>query len=300
MLAGRVFTRAEAEDLGVSAGLFRSPVVRRVWPGVYADAALADGPQLRLDGIRLLRPEAWATCHTAAALWGLPVPAEPSTHVAYPTDRSRPRFRHLAAHVCTEPPARASLTTLRGRPLETPTATFVRMRAHLGLIDLVVLGDAVVRRCATSAADLRSAADLVTGRGSRHLRRAAASVRDRVDSPMETRLRLLLVLAGLPEPVVGYEIRDADGEPLFVFDLSYPRLRLAIEYDGAEHLRTRRRSKDDKRRERLDELGWRLVVVMADDLHGNPWGTLLRVHAALQERGAAVPGPSNGWRPHFC
>ena len=45
------------------------------------------------------------------------------------------------------------------------------------------------------------------GRGCRLARRAASLAREGVDSPQETRLRLLLVLAGLPEPRVNVIIR---------------------------------------------------------------------------------------------
>jgi hypothetical protein len=34
----------------------------------------------------------------------------------------------------------------------------------------------------------------------------------RVDSPMETRIRLLIVLAGLPEPQVNFVVRHANGK----------------------------------------------------------------------------------------
>jgi len=40
---------------------------------------------------------------------------------------------------------------------------------------------------------------------------------------METRLRMLLVvLAGLPEPVVDFRVRDSAGTVIRRFDLSYP------------------------------------------------------------------------------
>ncbi len=56
---------------------------------------------------------------------------------------------------------------------------------------------------------------------------------------METRLRLLLVLAGLPEPTVNVIVRGPDGEWLRRFDLCYPIFRLVVEYDGPNTPRTR-------------------------------------------------------------
>ena len=47
--------------------------------------------------------------------------------------------------------------------------------------------------------------------GTRLALRAAGLVREGVDSPMETRVRLLIVLAGLPEPSVNHIVRAEDG-----------------------------------------------------------------------------------------
>ena len=50
------------------------------------------------------------------------------------------------------------------------------------------------------------------------------------DSPMETRIRFALVQAGLPCPVLQHPVGP------YLLDLAYPDLKLAIEYDGREHL----------------------------------------------------------------
>jgi len=69
------------------------------------------------------------------------------------------------------------------------------------LTELVTAGDSLVRRAGVEPDRLIEAASSARGvRGARLARQAAALVRRGVDSPMESRLRLLLVLAGLPEP----------------------------------------------------------------------------------------------------
>jgi very-short-patch-repair endonuclease len=50
------------------------------------------------------------------------------------------------------------------------------------------------------------------------------------------------------------------------FDFAYPELRVAIEFDGAWHWSSRRH--DDRRRHRLRELGWTVLVFSADDVYG--------------------------------
>ena len=59
----------------------------------------------------------------------------------------------------------------------------------------------------TSPERLIEAAAQWNCKGCRLARRAASLAREGVDSPQETRLRLLLVLAGLPEPRVNLIIR---------------------------------------------------------------------------------------------
>ncbi len=133
-------------------------------------------------------------------------------------------------------------------------------------------------------------------------RRAAAYVRRGVDSPMETRLRMLIVLAGLPEPMVNHIVRRSNGDVWLRFDLSYPWLKLLIEYDGRQHADdVRQWHRDIERREQLDELGWRLLVVTAKGIYSEPERTIQRVRSALLERHCTnIPRAlSDAWRPYF-
>ena len=86
-----------------------------------------------------------------------------------------------------------------------------------------------------SAEGLRDAALAWHGRGAKLARRAARFVRDGVDSAMETRLRMLLVLAGLPAPEVNFILHHPDGSWWMRFDMCYPALKLIIEHDGRQH-----------------------------------------------------------------
>ncbi len=119
---------------------------------------------------------------------------------------------------------------------------------------------------------------------------------------METKLRLLLVFAGFPEPTVNLILRSADGQWIFRFDLCYERWKLIIEYDGRQHaFDTKQWGSDIGRREALDRLGWRLIVVRAEDVYRNPARTLCRVRDALLDCGAAnVPTRFGAeWSRHF-
>jgi hypothetical protein len=123
-----------------------------------------------------------------------------------------------------------------------------------------------------------------------------------VDSPMESRLRLLLVLAGLPEPEVDHRIRDDYGNVRRRFDLSYPSVRLIVEYDGRQHVEIKKNWESDlERREEFDDDGWRILVVTSKGIYREPARTVARVHQALRLRGwRGLPRQTaDAWRPFF-
>ena len=71
--------------------------------------------------------------------------------------------------------------------------------------------------------------------GLRLLRKSLGLARVGVDSPPETRLRLLFGRSGLPAFEPNYVLLDEQGTPLWI-DLACPEFRLAVEYDGGHHL----------------------------------------------------------------
>ncbi|MEI2765935.1 MAG: DUF559 domain-containing protein [Dermatophilaceae bacterium] len=118
---------------------------------------------------------------------------------------------------------------------------------------------------------------------------------------METRLRLLIVLAGLPEPVVDHRVLDPDGRLRMRFDLSYPAYRLVVEYDGRQHAESDAQwAHDLTRREALDDDGWRIVVLRASDVFRTPGQTLARLVRVMRSRGMPVPARLDPrWELHF-
>jgi very-short-patch-repair endonuclease len=96
---------------------------------------------------------------------------------------------------------------------------------------------------------------------------------------METRLRLLLVLAGLPRPEAQVSIRDDQGRFLGRPDLLYRVEHLAIEYDGGNH---RDRLADDNRRQNgLIGAGLRVLRFTASDVYGAPDAVVMQVRHGL-------------------
>jgi hypothetical protein len=147
------------------------------------------------------------------------------------------------------------------------------------LTEGVVAADMFLHSRLVSLAELRRYVDTHPGaRGIARLRRVVDLAEPKTESPMETRLRMLLVLAGLPRPEVQASIRDDDGRFLRP-DLLYRNHRLALEYDGGNH---RDRLVDDNRRQNgLVITGIRILRFTAADVYGTPDRVVMLVRHAL-------------------
>lgn len=296
----RPFTRADAVRAGVDPKILRTSLYRRIFRGVHISADVPDSPFVRAEAALVLHPPSAFVSHTTAArLWDLPVPVDARVHVTVPTDRDRRRRPEIRNHVTTRTPR---LARVRGLRVSHPFRMFVELASMLSLVDLVVVGDALVRLFACPAERLVEECRTSTDHHAATALRAARYVREEVDSPMETRLRMLIVLAGLPEPVVNHKVRDEHGRVLRRLDLSYPRLRLIVEYDGRQHIeRVVNWESDLDRREELDDDEWRILVVTAKGIYRHPERTLARIHKTLKARGCRnLPTRlSDEWRAHF-
>ena len=71
---------------------------------------------------------------------------------------------------------------------------------------------------------------------------------------METRIRLAILGGGLPPPTLQHPVGP------FRLDLAYPAIRLAIEYDGREHLTLERARRDLDRQAYITAAGWTKVL----------------------------------------
>ncbi len=297
----RPFTRADAIAAGLSPKQLRGSRFRRIFRGVYVSVDVPDRPPIRIEAALLLHPrDAVASHQSAARVYRLPVPTHPLEHVTVAEPVERTRVTGISCHVARR--TDADVRVVNGIRVSAPCLMFVELASVLELVDLVVVGDALVRLGLVTCEELVAFCAASGERYAAAARRAASYVRKRVDSPMETRLRLLLVLAGLPEPEVNLTVLDEAGRPRFRFDLSYPELKLIVEYDGRQHAEDDDQWLGDlERREWLDDANWKILVVTSKGIYANPAGTIERVVRNLRERGCrTLPSRlSEAWRPHF-
>jgi very-short-patch-repair endonuclease len=178
------------------------------------------------------------------------------------------------------------VVSVGGLPVANPVDTWVHLAATLTVPELVIVGDHLVRkkRPLATLAELHAGVASQAGRRNvTRLREALALIRPHTGSPKETELRLLIRDAGLPEPLVGFEVHD-HGYFVGTPDLAYPTERIAIEYEGDVHRVDLETFRDDiDRRERFEDAGWRVIRVTADQLL-RPAALVERISFALAIR----------------
>ena len=84
------------------------------------------------------------------------------------------------------------------------------------------------------------------------------------ESPMESRLRVLLVTDGLPKPLVQAPVQDETGVLIARADLCYRTERVVVEYDGMNH--RERLAADNRRHNQLTDAGFRVLRFTANDI----------------------------------
>lgn len=169
---------------------------------------------------------------------------------------------------------------------------WLQAAATLPLDDLVVVGDALVRRKKplSTLAQLRLSVSSWAGRaGSVVLRQALVLIRDRTDSPRETAVRLVIVRAGLPEPLVNEPVTGPNGEFLGFGDLVYPEWKVVVEYDGGYHFDNDKQiHRDIDRLARFTAAGWTVIRIHKYHL-ATPSVIVSRVAEALRAAGWSAP-----------
>jgi len=296
----RPFFVSDAKALGLHPREFRGSRFRRLFKGVRIDANIPVTPLVLGEGALLIHPAgAFISHRSAAAIHGVATAGHAEVDVSV-TNKADRRFTggirpHLAHNG-------DDTTTVKGVRVSSACRTFAELARVLSPVDLVVVGDRLVKLGRCTAKQLIDYCEAWTGYFHRKSIYCASLVRAGVDSPMETRLRLLIVFAGLPEPTVNFKLRRPDGSVRRRFDLSYPSVHLIIEYDGRQHAENPEQWQIDiERREELDDEQWRLLIVTRKGIYDKPLQTLIRVRDKLLALGyPSVPRRfTDGWQQHF-
>lgn len=245
-----------------------------------------------------LLPGGFLSHGTAAQLHGMPVPrviqTDSTIHLARTRLLAAPRRKGITGHrlVVTD----SELSTVSGLPATSLSRTLLDLSAVVSVQDLVVAGDWMIsehrrnfgrRRVALLPLPvLRSYLESKKGvPGLQRIRTAVELMRVGVDSPPETRIRLLLSREGLPEFIPDVPVMDETGNPALWVDLGCTKYRTCIEYDGEHHLKPGQQSRDNHRDLLTHELGWHQVKLNKHDVAQGPLWVVAKVRRALLKGG---------------
>jgi very-short-patch-repair endonuclease len=286
-LEGRAFNYGDGRRAGLGEGRLRGGDLARPFHGIrwatrdsldLADRCRAVAPNLP--------PGSFFSSATAAALMNVPLP-----------------YRHQrteAIHIAVISPHRAlegrggvghkiqlmgdDSWTMGGLSLSAPARAWCELGVQLSIPELVAAGDWMIK----PDAPLTSHVDLVDAlrrypdrRGKTKLRIAAGLLDGRAESPMESELRVVLVLAGITGLESNWPVRI--GNVNYRIDLAIPSRKVAIEYQGDYHRDPEQWRRDMTRGSRLASDSWFVIQINADDLR-DPAELVTRIRNVLVTR----------------
>ncbi len=292
---------------------------------LVSDAYAAGVPRWRLESKGLLTPsrglrlargaepdvELLARLHTgvtqrcaishvsSALLWPMPLPLTVEItakdlgliHITRRAEIGRIKRRGVVGH--RAPLLARDVRTVNGYSLTSPEWTWVDLAGLLGRDALVAAGDALLART-SPLSSVEAIQEVVDRRpkvkGIRLAREVLPLLRPGVDSPQESKLRMKILDAGLPEPAVTQPIHDEHGYYVSTPDLQYRKYRIALEYEGDHHRSDPVQwGRDIERDDRLRSLGW-IVLRFSRVQMGRGWPSAeLKVRRALLDRGWTDP-----------
>ncbi|ORA85306.1 hypothetical protein BST27_30630, partial [Mycobacterium intermedium] len=171
----------------------------------------------------------------------------------------------------------------RGVRVTTPARTAFDIGCGIPATKSIPILDALLNATGIKPADVAAVADEHPGaRGVRQLRAALDLVDGGAESPQETKVRLLLVGAGLPRPETQIEFHNLHPRVIRV-DMGWREWKVAVEYDGIQHWDDpEQRAWDIERIALLEEAGWIVIRVSAAMLR-RPHVIVDRVRVRLAE-----------------
>ena len=177
------------------------------------------------------------------------------------------------------------MLTIDGMTVTTAARTAFDIGRRLPATEAVQRVDALMNATRLGVDEIEGVMDQHPGvRGLRALRKTLDLVDAGAQSPYETLTRLILVKAGLPRPQTQVPVVDQYGHVVAYVDMGWPDLRVAVEYDGAQHWTdARQRRRDIERLADLEALGW-IVIRVSSDMVRTPAAVVARVRAALESR----------------
>ncbi|WP_433390039.1 DUF559 domain-containing protein [Micromonospora sp. KLBMP9576] len=280
----------------VAAGLLtwrmlRGPSWCRLLPDIYVhiDGYREDDHRMWCDAAALTLPAGAAISGLSAAfLWGVDLlPRASPVSVALPSAARRRSTQRVSVNQLSL--SAREITRFAGLPVTTGVRTAFDLGRQLSRTDALVAVDALLHRRVVKPPALSGYLDTHNGwPGTAQLREVLALAEPLSESPMETRVRLVLHDAGLPPLTAQHDVHGIRPQPGRVLlgrvDLAYPRWRIAIEYEGDHHRERSHFQRDVARLNALRAAGWLVLRFTADDVLRHPDRIVRLVVDAIHER----------------
>jgi very-short-patch-repair endonuclease len=293
------FTVYEAADAGVTPGRLRYRGLHVPSRGVRIPSDV-----MPLEHLGIVRPYTIVTPFSAAShatafrLWDFPgfLPGQDDgrIHISRPDAMAIPRRRGVVGHVGQF--FADEVVSLHGVLITSRARTWLDCSRKMSIDELTVVADHMLR---IPRPDFEGRADPYATRelladmldrhkgtpGIRKARLALEQARVGADSAPETRLRLALENACLPEPKLNVPTELNAGvvrQP----DLSYPENKVAVEYEGEGHSEAAQIVRDIAREEDFARAGWTLVRISKRHMENDARSAIAKVRSALLSRGS--------------
>ena len=288
-LRGKFFLARRVIEVGLlTVKQLRSRAWTRLFQGVYVDATVRITHGLRCAAAAAyLLPRAAVIAGRSAA-WvhgvGLSDPLDPVEALVRRHDYAA---QHVGVIVHRGMLTADECRRIRGLVVTSPVRTCWDLARWLDVVEAVVLVDRMLQTKQVTPAQLtaylRKRKEDRNERGWQRFARVVELADERAESPMDSRLRVRLVLAGLPSPQPQFVILDADGRFVARVDLAWAEYRVAAEYDGAWRVGSAGQLGHDRRRLNGITLAeWTVIHVTSERLHGDFDGLVAEITKAMR------------------
>ena len=278
------FRGSRAVAAGLSTwGQLRGPRFRRLFPDVYCPVG-DEPPDLRLRSLgayRLVEGRGVLSGYSSAVL----LDADCAPHPDVPAEvtvSGGGRRVHDGLTVRRDRIAPGETTSVGDVRCTSPLRTAYDLGRQDDLVEAVVAVDRLANRHRFSPdLLLHFSTHYRGGPGTARLCRTLAYADPHAGSPMESRLRMIIVQAGLPRPKVQWVVQDVEARTAVWLDLAWPEHRIGVEFEGGGHTAPVEVLRDAGRYTRLVDRGWRIYRYTKYDVYGDPGRIVAELSRAL-------------------
>ncbi|MGL5406686.1 MAG: endonuclease domain-containing protein [Propionibacteriaceae bacterium] len=254
----RFITHADARAAGISRRTLQGSAFQRVLTGIYAPATVSITLHNRVAAARLVLPD--DACVTGNTLLNL-------ANISYGS--SLPLTFATRGRSCRKEIRIIPRRREHGDAALAPLAVAL-VDSALPMAETIAIADILLRKRLVTISELAHQPTLV---------QLIPLLDARAESKPESKLRVMLVTAGLPVPNPQYVVTVA-GNFLARLDLAWEEFRVAVEYEGIHHATDPEQwAKDIERYRHLESLGWTVLRITSQHMR-NPASVVTMVYSA--------------------